>query len=103
MVQPVQTAFQQQIQALQAQHQELVASLRQSPAPAQPQPQPSPVPAAVVQPPAGEREAPAPTTQHGTGIGPLLSTSAGLLRELFNLVHGFCVNEADGAPCICRG
>ncbi|XP_023674632.1 calcium homeostasis endoplasmic reticulum protein isoform X2 [Paramormyrops kingsleyae] len=67
VVQPVQTAFQQQIQALQAQHQELVASLRQSPAPAQPQPQPqpSPVPAPVVQAPAGEREAPAPTTQHG--------------------------------------
>uniref|UniRef100_A0A8C9RDQ0 Calcium homeostasis endoplasmic reticulum protein n=1 Tax=Scleropages formosus TaxID=113540 RepID=A0A8C9RDQ0_SCLFO len=59
VVQPVQTAFQQQIQALQAQHQELVISLRQQ------QSAPATVPVSAAQSTPGEREGPVPTTQHG--------------------------------------
>lgn len=54
VVQPIQLAFQQQIQALKTQHEEFVASLKQ--------PQPTP----LTQPPTSEPEKPLPmTTQAG--------------------------------------
>lgn len=73
-VQPVQLAFQQQIQTLKTQHEEFVSSLAQP----QPQPQPLPLPQLEAEvkatpPPAPPAPAPAPaippTTQPGKEFG----------------------------------
>uniref|UniRef100_A0A8C4DJV9 Calcium homeostasis endoplasmic reticulum protein n=1 Tax=Dicentrarchus labrax TaxID=13489 RepID=A0A8C4DJV9_DICLA len=56
VVQPIQLAFQQQIQALKTQHEEFVASLKQ---------QPQPAPVAQLSTPAEAEKAPAMTTQAG--------------------------------------
>ncbi|XP_044216736.1 calcium homeostasis endoplasmic reticulum protein isoform X2 [Thunnus albacares] len=64
VVQPIQLAFQQQIQALKTQHEEFVASLKQQPQP-QSQPQPQPAPVAQLAIPTEPEKAPPMTTQAG--------------------------------------
>lgn len=90
VVQPIQLAFQQQIQALKTQHEEFVTSLKQ--------PQPTP----LTQPPTSEPEKPLPmTTQAGKNkclYYIKYCTSKGIHQSIF--YHHLCCTQGHGASAV---